>query len=354
MDPHHGLRGNGVTKGTSEKQRVTAAVGHRQPDRTPYHVTFTEPARARMAEYYGDAGFEAGLSNCLQVIRMRLPYRPLADRPWIWEDEWGVQWDRSIDTDIGTVCNRRVTPESLRQYRFPDPVAAERFGRFPAEIAAAGGRFVVATLAFTLFERAWSLAGMEEVLMAMAAGDPFADELFDGIMTFDESVVRRALEFDVDGVRFGDDWGQQQGLIMGPVLWRKYIKPRVARLYGLVKSAGRRVFIHCCGKVDEIFPDLIECGVDVFNPFQPEVMDVQDIKRRYGRDITFFGGISTQKTLPYGTVAQVRDEVRMLLDTVGRDGGYIAAPAHDIPRDARPENVAAMLDILRDQAMTAG
>ena len=83
-------------------------------------------------------------------------------------------------------------------------------------------------------------------------------------------------------------------------------------------------------------------------------MDVQDIKRRYGRDLTFFGGISTQKTLPYGTVTQVKEEVRRLLDTVGRDGGYIAAPAHDIPRDARPENIAAVLDVLREQAMTAG
>ena len=335
--------------GISERGRVLSAVAHRQPDRTPWHVTFTEPARARMAEYYGDPGFEAGLGNCLEIVRMRRPYQPLADRPWVWEDEWGVHWDRRIDTDIGTVCNRRVTPESLRSYRFPDPSAPGRFERFPEAIEKSGGRFVIATLAFTLFERSWTLAGMEEVLMAMAAGDPFADELFDGILAYDEAVVRRALAFDIDGVRFGDDWGQQHGLIMGPALWRRYIKPRVKRLYGVVKAAGKKVFIHCCGKIDEIFPDLIECGVDVFNPFQPEVTDVQEMKRRYGRDLTFFGGISTQKTLPYGTVTQARDEVRRLIDTIGRDGGYIAAPAHDVPRDARPENVAAVLDVLRSQ-----
>jgi len=334
---------------TGQKERLQTALAHRQPDRTPYHVTFTEPARARMAEYLGDAGFEARLGNCLEIVRMRKPYRPLPDRPWVWEDEWGVHWDRSIDTDIGTVCNRGVTPETLRSFRFPDPEGPGRFDHFPAAIAGAGGRFVIATLAFTLFERSWTLAGMEEVLMAMAAGDSFADELFDRILAFDEAVVRRALTFPVDGVRFGDDWGQQRGLIMGPELWRRYIKPRVKRLYGIVKDAGRRVFIHCCGKIDEIFPDLIECGVDVFNPFQPEVMDVQEIKGRYGRELTFFGGISTQKTLPYGTPARVRDEVRRLLDTIGRDGGYIAAPAHDIPRDARPENIAAMLEVLQAQ-----
>jgi len=335
--------------GISERDRVLSAVGHRQPDRAPWHVTFTEPARARMAEYYGDPAFEAGLGNCLEIVRMRRPYQPLADRPWVWEDEWGVHWDRRIDTDIGTVCNRRVTPESLPAYRFPDPDAPGRFDGFPDAIEKSGGRFVIATLAFTLFERSWTLAGMEEVLMAMAAGDPFADELFDGILAYDEAVVRRALAFDIDGVRFGDDWGQQHGLIMGPALWRRYIKPRVKRLYGVVKAAGKKVFIHCCGKIDEIFPDLIECGVDVFNPFQPEVTDVQEVKRRYGRDLTFFGGISTQKTLPYGTVSQAREEVRRLIDTIGRDGGYIAAPAHDVPRDAKPENVAAVLDVLRSQ-----
>lgn len=333
----------------SPRDRVGLTMSHRRPDTIPYHVTFTEPARARMAEYYGDTGFEAGLGNCLQIIRMRLPCQPLPDRPSVWEDEWGVHWDRSIDTDIGTVCNRRVTADSLARYRFPDPAAPGRFRHFPGAIAGAEDRFVVATLAFTLFERAWTLAGMEEVLMAMAAGDPFADELLDGILAFDEAVVRQALAFDVDGVRFGDDWGQQQGLIMGPVLWRRYIKPRIRKLYALVQAAGRKVFIHCCGKVDEILPDLVECGVDVFNPFQPEVMDVTGIKRRWGRDLTFFGGISTQKTLPYATVTQVRDEVRRLIDTIGRDGGYIAAPAHDIPRDARPENVAALLEVLRNQ-----
>jgi uroporphyrinogen decarboxylase len=339
----HGRGREGVT----EREKVFGAIGHLAPDRTPYHVTFTAPARTRMAEFYGDPDFEAGLGNCLEIMRMRLPYRQLQDRPSVWEDEWGVQWDRSIDTDIGSVCNRKITKESLPRYHYPDPAAPTRFAGFPRAIEAAGGRFVVATLAFTLFERAWTLAGMEEVLMAMAGGDPFADELFDGILGFDEEVVRGALRFPVDGVRFGDDWGQQQGLIMGPVLWRKYIRPRVARLYGLVKSAGKKVFIHCCGRIDEILPDLIECGVDVFNPFQPEVMDVVDIKRRYGKHMTFFGGISTQKTLPFGTVAQVKDEVRALLETVGKHGGYIAAPAHDVPRDAKAENVAAMLEILQ-------
>ena len=101
--------------------------------------------------------------------------------------------------------------------------------------------------------------------------------------------------------------------------------------------------------MDEIFADLVECGVDAFNPFQPEVIDVFAAKRDWGGKLCFYGGISTQRLLPFGTVSDVRSQVRELLDRLGKDGGYIAAPAHAIPPDARPENVAAMIDVLREQ-----
>jgi uroporphyrinogen decarboxylase len=94
---------------------------------------------------------------------------------------------------------------------------------------------------------------------------------------------------------------------------------------------------------------LIECGLDIFNPFQPEVMDVFEMKQRYGDRLSFYGGISTQRTLPCATIAQVKDEVKQLLDVVGKNGGYIAAPAHEIPGDAKPENVAAMIQVLQNQ-----
>jgi uroporphyrinogen decarboxylase len=120
-------------------------------------------------------------------------------------------------------------------------------------------------------------------------------------------------------------------------------------MYALVKARGKFVFAHSCGKVDELFPDLIEMGLDAFNPFQPDVIDVAEAKRCYGDRLTFYGGISVQKTLPYGTVAEVRDTVRRLIDVVGRDGGLIAAPSHSVPGDARPENVAAMIEVLQNQ-----
>ena len=331
------------------RERVVASIEHRQPDATPYHVTFTVPAREKMAAWYGDPDFEARLGNCLAVLRTRMPERDVPGRSGIQVDEFGVEWDRTVDTDIGTVCNTAITAENFSDYRFPDPEDPRRFAHFPTELGKRGDRFVIASIGFTLFERAWTLAGMENVLMAMIADKQFANTLFDRILDYDIGVARLALSFDIDGMRFGDDWGHQRGLIMGPALWREFIKPRIAKLYGLVKSRGKRVFIHSCGKIDELFPDLVECGVDVFNPFQPEVMDVEQIKRVHGARMTFFGGISTQKTLPYGTVAQVKEEVKRLIERVGREGGYIAAPAHDIPKDAKPDNIDAMFEVLRGQ-----
>jgi uroporphyrinogen decarboxylase len=331
------------------RERVFAALEHRQPDATPFHVTFTEPAREKMAAWYGDGDFESKLGNCLCVLRTRMPEVDVPGRPGVQVDEFGVRWDRTVDTDIGTVCNVRLTPETLKDYHFPDPADPRRFAHFPEALAKRGDRFAIATIGFTLFERAWTLAGMENVLMAMIEDKPFANELFDRILEYALGVTRTALSYDIDGMRFGDDWGQQRGLIMGPVLWREFVKPRIAKLYGLVKSSGRRVFIHSCGNIAELFPDLIECGVDVFNPFQPEVMNVEQIKARHGERMTFFGGISTQKTLPYGTVAQVKEEVKRLIARIGKSGGYIAAPAHDIPKDAKPENIAAMIEVLHEQ-----
>lgn len=332
------------------RQRVQLSLDHRQPDATPFHVTFTKPVREAMRAYYGKPDFETGLGNCLEIIRTGLPMSEVPGQPGIWRDEFGVLWDKTMDKDIGTVCNQLVSRDNLKEYRFPNPEAPSRFDHFPAAAAESREeRFAIGTIGFTLFERAWTLAGMENVLAAMMDDKPFVNVLLDRILDYDLAVTRKALTYDIDGMRFGDDWGQQRGIIMGPTLWREFIKPRIARLYGLVRASGKRVFIHCCGKVDELFPDLIECGVDVFNPFQPEVMDVEDMKRRYGGRISFFGGISTQRTLPYGTVDQVRTEVRRLLSRVGKQGGYIAAPAHDIPKDARPENVAAMLEVLQAQ-----
>lgn len=333
----------------TNRERVGCSIEHRQPDRTPYEVGFTQPAHARYAEHVGDSGFASRLGNCLLTLSTAPADAWHEVRPHVWEDEWGVQWDQSVDPDIGVVCNRVVNPGNVGTFACPDPAERTRCAGFPDALRSAPDRYPVANIGFSLYERAWTLAGMEEVMMAMVLDKPFVHKLLDRILEVNLGVIERACAFDIEAMMFGDDWGQQSGLQMGAALWREFIKPRVAQMYGAVRAHGKRVFIHSCGKVDELFPDLIECGLDVFNPFQPEVIDVFEAKRRYGRDLTFFGGISTQRLLPYGTVQEVKTEVRRLLDLVGADGGLIAAPAHAIPGDAKPENIEAMLDVLQNQ-----
>jgi uroporphyrinogen decarboxylase len=333
----------------NHRERVVASLEHRRPDKTPYHLEFTQRVCARMVEHYGAFDFGQGLDNHLSFLGTEPAGAWQEVEPDIWADQFGVRWNRSIDQDIGNVCNQVVTTDNLAQYRFPDPDEPSRYSGYGELLDDKGSRFVVVNLGFSLFERAWTLFGMENLLEAMATQPRFVHALLDRILEYNLRVIANACSRDIDAMMFGDDWGMQTGLIMGPGRWREFIKPRVRQMYGLVRGKGRKVFIHSCGKVDELFPDLIECGVDVFNPFQPEVIDVFAAKARYGAQLSFFGGISTQRTLPYATPAQVRDEVRRLLEVVGRDGGYIAAPAHAIPADAKPENVVAMLEVLRGQ-----
>ncbi len=333
----------------NRRERVVASIRHTAPDKVPYHIGFTAPAHHAMAKWFGREDFESSLGNCLLILDTK------AENPWrrvqgeVWADQFGVHWDRTIDTDIGTVCNVALTAETLRSHPFPDPNDPSRFDGWQEAIDSAGDAFIVANLGFSMFERAWTLAGMETVLMGMVADKAFVNALLDRILDFNLQLIEKACAWPIDGMRFGDDWGHQRGLIMGKALWKEMIGPRVRQMYQLVRSKGKRVFIHSCGKVEELFPDLIESGVDVFNPFQPEVMDVYEMKKRFGDSLSFFGGISTQKTLPFGTVSQVKEEVKRLLEKVGKNGGYIASPAHDIPKDAKPENIAAMIEVLQGQ-----
>jgi uroporphyrinogen decarboxylase len=153
------------------------------------------------------------------------------------------------------------------------------------------------------------------------------------------------LTYDIDAIYYGDDWGQQRGLILGRRLWNEFLRPRVQRMYQLTQQAGKYQVIHSCGDIAELIGDLIELGVDCINPFQPEVLDVAALLPKYRGRVAFHGGLSTQQTLPCGTADDVRRETRRLLE-LGRDGGYIFAPAHAVAADTPLENILAFLEEL--------
>ena len=331
----------------TNRKRIRDVLTHCSPDKVPYNILFTKAAHEKTAAFYGDPDFETKLGNCFTTIQGRPKHLWKEVQPDIWRDDFGTMWDRTQDKDIGVVANILIDPEKIKSFQLPDPNDVARYALFEDGIRAGNG-FTVVNLGMSLFERSWVMAGMECILMAMIADKPFAHTLFDRILEFNLQSIENFCRYDIDAILFGDDWGTQRGLIMGHELWREFIKPRITQMYSLVKSKKKFVFIHCCGQVQELFPELIECGLDVFNPFQPEVMDVFEIKRQYHNRLSFYGGISTQQLLPFGTTAQVKDAVKRLID-LGRDGGLFVSPAHAIPADAKPENVAAMVEVLQNQ-----
>jgi len=329
------------------RERVQLSLNHKQPDKVPWHFGFTTPTRLTLEKYYNTTDLDTVLDQHLAIFRSRLPYVEV--RPGFVRDEFGVIWNRTIDKDIGIVEDYLLKEPSLKGMTFPDPHGPNRFAPVPAFIEKHRNRFRLFMLGHAMFERAWSLRGMEDVMVEMIQAPVFVEELMDAIMNYEFEMMEEALQYDFDGFFFGDDWGQQTGLMFGTRHWRHFIKPRMARLYGLAKQHGKAVFIHCCGKVQELFPELIEMGVDAFNPFQPEVMDLYEMKRQYGGQLSFYGGVSIQRLLPFGTPQEVREEVRRLMGEIGRDGGFIVSPSHDMPGDIPLANLLAFIDTVLSQ-----
>lgn len=332
------------------RTRVMEALQFRDTEIVPYHITFSTEAREKMIAYYGDDNFIDQIGNHLAMISHRKVGYWNEVSSGIFQDEWGVVWDRTTDKDVGIVANHVLPERALDNYEMPEPVSAALIEGYPSFVAANQDKFRVASLGFSLFERAWSLRGMDHLLVDMLDAPDFVNDLLDRILHFNLAQIDLALSYDIDCVYFGDDWGSQCGLIMGPSLWREFIKPRIRQMYGRVRKAGKYVMIHSCGDVKDIFDDLIDCGLNIFNPFQPETMDVYEIKSKYYGQLSFYGGISVQRLLPRGTPEEVRRETSDLIRKLGNGGGYIASPSHVIPADVPAENIAAMIEVLQGQS----
>lgn len=331
----------------TKRDVIRLAIAGKRPPYVPWSFGFTHEARERLVRHVGSPDLEPFLQNHLLSLGNGIGFfDELGDDRF--RDVFGVVWDRRMDKDIGVVEYWPLAEPDLGQYRFPDPLSPRFFADIPERIARQPDLFRIYQVGFSLYERAWTLRGMESLMMDFIDRPQFVRDLLHAIADYNITQVRKALEYDIDGIYFGDDWGQQRGLQMGPGVWREFICPELRRMYGVVRSAGKAVFIHSCGDVDELFDDLVDAGVNCFNPFQPEVMDVPALLASYRGRLAFHGGLSTQHTLPHGTPEQVRAETRRLIG-LGREGGYILAPAHAVEGDVPLANMLAFIEEAQSQ-----
>ena len=327
----------------TKREVVRAVLEGKKPPYVPWHFSFTQEPLDLLIRHYGGADeMDRALDNHLLELGSAIGFfEDIGNCRF--RDVFGVVWDRTVDKDIGIVEGCMLPEPSLANYQFPDPLDPRFFQDINAKIAKHPDRFRVFCLGFSLFERAWTLRGMENLMMDFLLSPDFVHQILAAIADYNIAQVREALKYDIDAVYFGDDWGQQRGLIMGKPAWDLFILPQLRRMYRAVRQAGKFQMIHSCGDVDELFDDLISAGLNCFNPFQPEVMDCPALLEKYRGRLAFHGGLSTQQTLPRGTVADVRGESRRMLD-LGREGGYIFAPAHAVEGDVPLENIFAFIE----------
>ena len=323
-----------------EVVRIVLSGG--KPPYVPWSYKFTFEAEQELKRHLGCIDLEKAVGNHIVRVGSDIGFFEAIGNNRM-RDVFGAIWDRSVDKDIGVVENCLIPEPAMAGYSFPDPLDPRFFENIKAKLETYPDCFRVFELGFSLYERAWTLRGMENLLVDMIENPGFVHELLTAIADYNLAQVDEALKYEIDAVYFGDDWGQQRGVIMGIGKWREFILPQLRRMYARVRESGKFVMIHSCGDVDELFDDLIEAGLDCFNPFQPEVMNVHELLPAYRGRLAFHGGLSMQRTLPFGTVEDVRKESRDLL-RLGADGGYIFSPSHAVEGDTTIENMLVFIE----------
>ena len=377
----------------NSRQRVQMALNHQEPDRVPFdlgatyvtgihrnvynpwrHALGLPAVQVRIFEMLQQlAWVDDDMLDILGVdVRPVTPGGSLTYRSEIQDrgdstcfyDEWGIGW--RMPKDYGLYYDMFEHPLSgsisgsdIELLSEPDPFDPARYAGMretARQIVDVQKRAVVVTqMTAGMTEIAAWTRGYEDFYADLAGDHQLAAQLLDKINAIKMAYWERALaevgEY-VDVMMLGDDFAGQDRLLMSPRTWRKLIKPRLKELFDLMHSKSQaRLFLHSCGSVREVIPDLIEIGLDILNPVQVSAagMDSPELKREFGSDLVFWGGgVDTQRVLPYGTPEEVRIEVRRRLEDFMPGGGFVFNPVHNIQGDVPAENLMAMWETLQE------
>jgi uroporphyrinogen decarboxylase len=359
------------------RERVETALGHQAPDRCPLQISFTPEFAARLSASLGDAAsthhnphgggnpyvLERALDEDMLLTSVGWANSYYASTAYSAEngtytDEWGIVWrDSPYTTRFGEgmytemVGHPLEDDASIASYRGPDPGRPILYAESQRTIDAFKDEYwIVGVAVTTIFETAWALRGYERMLMDFMEDPDRAEAILDIPFRYHLRVAEELTRMGVDMIWTGDDVGMQQGMLIAPETWRRFLKPRMALLFARIKAINPSVKIayHSDGCISPIIPDLMEIGLDVLNPVQPRSMDPAQLKREFGKKLCFWGTIDEQYTLPFGTAQEVKREVIDRLSTIGRGGGLIIGPTHHVQLDTPLENVQALVDAVRD------
>ncbi len=265
-------------------------------------------------------------------------------------DWWGIKWLKRYGfNQIASFPLAGAGREEVLAYQFPYDRIEELLALMFPVVRDRGDCYLGCDVSPCVFEMYWRLRGMEDAMLDVGADPELADEMFRRCADFAIVLGKAACErFPLDWYWTGDDVGGQRGMMLRPDTWRALVKPHLARVFAVGKSYGLPVAYHCCGALRPIIPDLIEIGMNVLNPIQCNCpgMDPLELKREYGAQLSFMGGVDTQELLPNGSAADVRRATKVLLDGMMADGGgYILAASHTISPETPDENIFAMYEV---------
>ena len=351
---------------------VIKTIRGEETEYTPYHFDLTMKITDRLGEHYGldRDEVEDFIGNHFLYLSFGGPdgagsgYRDNAGgmntagdeacrgtgKGEIFRDEFGVAWDASGNYDIGDwgLVDNAVKGLDFSGYTFPDGKGEGRFGKAVETMEKYPGRLNVMMVKGP-FVQGWEITGMDDFLVGMIAEESKIKWVLENTTNYIVNIIE-AIPEGVDAVRVLDDWGMQSGLLFSKEMWKKFMYPRLMEIGDAIRKRGMLFMHHSCGDTAELFPYFVDLGIDVYDPMQPEALDIAYVKRQFGKDVTLFGGLGSQSTIPMGSPADVVKEARETHALLGEGGMYVLGPAGSVPTEAPIENVVALVDYCKGYA----